>query len=146
MPFTLSMPKLSPTMESGVIAKWHKREGDYMEPGEVILEITTDKATVEHQALDEGWLRTILVPEGASATVNQAIAVCTAEKEESLEGYQPEGGAPEKKSEPAAEEGKKTAPSEVSEKKTDVRSFEQPLFPPEPPLQDYHFPFSEGET
>ncbi len=91
MPFTVTMPKLSPTMESGVIAKWHKKVGDKVEAGDVIMEVSTDKATVEHTALDEGFLRKILVPENGDATVNQPIAIFTETKDESIEGYAPEG-------------------------------------------------------
>ena len=67
MPFTLTMPKLSPTMEEGTIAKWRKKEGDFVKAGDVLIEVATDKATVEHSALDEGWLRKILINEGQSA-------------------------------------------------------------------------------
>ncbi len=95
MPFTFTMPKLSPTMEEGTIAKWLKKEGDYVAAGEVLLEIATDKATVEHNALDEGWLRKILIPAGGSAIINQPLAIFTVEKEESIEGYKPKGASPE---------------------------------------------------
>lgn len=91
MPFTVTMPKLSPTMESGVIAKWHKKVGDKVEAGDVIMEVSTDKATVEHTALDEGFLRKILVQDGGDAAVNQPIAIFTETKDESIEGYAPEG-------------------------------------------------------
>ena len=64
MPFTVTMPKLSPTMEQGTIVKWHAHEGDHVEAGQVLIEVATDKATVEYEALDEGYLRKILVPEG----------------------------------------------------------------------------------
>ena len=91
MPFTLTMPKLSPTMEEGTITKWYKKEGEFVKAGEVLLAVATDKATVEHQVLDEGWLRKILMGEGKSAIVNQAIAIFTETKEESIEGYKPSG-------------------------------------------------------
>lgn len=89
MPFTLTMPKLSPTMEEGSITKWHKKVGDFVDAGELLLEIATDKATIEHTALDEGWLRKILVQEGGSATINQPIAIFTEQEKESIEGYSP---------------------------------------------------------
>lgn len=94
MPFTLTMPKLSPTMEEGTIVSWHKKPGEHIESGEVLLEIATDKATVEHQALDSGWLRQVLVAEGGEAVVNQPIAIFTEEKDESITGYTPEGASP----------------------------------------------------
>lgn len=77
MSFHFTMPKLSPTMETGVIAKWHKKVGDKVEPGDLIIEVSTDKATVEHNALDGGYLREILVKEGDEAAVNQPIAIFT---------------------------------------------------------------------
>lgn len=89
MPFTLTMPKLSPTMTSGTIAKWHKKAGDKVAVGDVLLEINTDKATVEHEALDGGWLRQILAEEGAEVVVNQPLAVMTETGDESIEGYEP---------------------------------------------------------
>lgn len=91
MPFTLTMPKLSPTMESGVIAKWLKKVGDKVNAGDVLFEVSTDKATVEHTALDEGYLRKVLLEEGVEAFVNQPIAIFTEEPTESIEGYIPEG-------------------------------------------------------
>lgn len=93
MPFTQTMPKLSPTMETGTIAKWHKKEGEFVDAGELMLEVATDKATVEYNALDSGWLRKILVAEGQEAEVNRPIAIFTEKQDESIEGYQTEGAA-----------------------------------------------------
>ena len=94
MPFTLTMPKLSPTMEVGTITKWRVKEGAFVKSGEVLLEVATDKATVEHNALDAGYLRKIIVPEGGEAIVNQPLAIFTESQNESIEGYQPEGVMP----------------------------------------------------
>jgi pyruvate dehydrogenase E2 component (dihydrolipoamide acetyltransferase) len=69
------MPKLSPTMEEGQVARWLKKEGDKVSMGEPIAEIDTDKATMEMQALSEGVLRKVLVQEGESAPLGQAIAI-----------------------------------------------------------------------
>jgi pyruvate dehydrogenase E2 component (dihydrolipoamide acetyltransferase) len=69
------MPKLSPTMEEGQIARWLKKEGDKVSMGEPLAEIDTDKATMEMQALANGVLRKILVNEGQSAPLGQTIAV-----------------------------------------------------------------------
>ena len=144
MPFTVTMPKLSPTMEEGTIVKWHKRVGDHVASGEVLLEVATDKATVEYNALDEGYLRQILVPEKGSALVNEAIAVMTEKAQESLEGYQPEGIRVEEKVEVAAPLQKSGAAA-VKTVQTG-KSFEQPSFVPEPPLEGYKFGFPiEGE-
>src|SRR5262245_43803480 len=69
------MPKLSPTMEEGQIARWLKKEGDSVSMGEPLAEIDTDKATMEMQALSNGVLRKILIKEGESAPLGQAIAI-----------------------------------------------------------------------
>ena len=77
------MPALSPTMEKGNLAKWHKKEGDEVKSGEVIAEIETDKATMEVEAVDEGRLGKILVPEGTNdVAVNTPIAMILAEGED----------------------------------------------------------------
>jgi pyruvate dehydrogenase E1 component beta subunit len=76
MPIQVLMPALSPTMEKGNLAKWLKKEGDAVKSGDVIAEIETDKATMEVEAVDEGTLGKILVPEGtADVAVNTPIAV-----------------------------------------------------------------------
>ncbi|MFO0349267.1 MAG: biotin/lipoyl-containing protein, partial [Alphaproteobacteria bacterium] len=69
------MPALSPTMEEGKLAKWHVKPGDKVRSGDVIAEIETDKATMEVEAVDEGVVETLLVPEGTEAVkVNTVIA------------------------------------------------------------------------
>ena len=90
MPFLLTMPKLSPTMESGHITKWLKKEGEQIRPGDALFEVATDKATVEHSAIVEGWLRKILVPNGGEAKVNDPVAILTETKDESIEGFKDE--------------------------------------------------------
>lgn len=76
MPTEVLMPALSPTMEKGNLAKWVKREGDPVKAGDVIAEIETDKATMEIEAVDEGTLGKILVPEGTQdVAVNTPIAI-----------------------------------------------------------------------
>jgi len=83
MPIKILMPALSPTMEKGNLAKWIKREGDTVKSGDVIAEIETDKATMEVEAVDEGVLAKIVVPEGtADVPVNQLIAVLAGEGED----------------------------------------------------------------
>src|ERR1700687_4673759 len=69
------MPKLSPPMEEGQLARWLKKEGDKFSRGEPLAEIDTDKATMEMQALANGVLRKILIGEGESAPLGQAIAI-----------------------------------------------------------------------
>src|SRR5689334_11261984 len=83
MPTNILMPALSPTMEKGNLAKWLKKEGDKVKAGDVIAEIETDKATMEVEAVDEGTLAKIVVPEGtADVPVNQVIAVLAGEGED----------------------------------------------------------------
>ena len=82
MPIDILMPALSPTMEEGNLAKWLKKEGDSVTSGDVIAEIETDKATMEVEAVDEGTLGKILVPEGTEGVkVNTPIAVLLQEGE-----------------------------------------------------------------
>src|ERR1700759_3936680 len=83
MPTNILMPALSPTMEKGNLAKWLKKEGDQIKSGDVIAEIETDKATMEVEAIDEGILAKIVVPEGtADVPVNDRIAVIAGEGED----------------------------------------------------------------
>jgi pyruvate dehydrogenase E1 component beta subunit len=83
MPIQVLMPALSPTMEKGNLAKWHKKEGDAVKSGDVIAEIETDKATMEVEAVDEGTLGRILVPEGTiDVAVNTPIAMILGEGED----------------------------------------------------------------
>src|ERR1700738_270325 len=83
MPINILMPALSPTMEKGNLAKWLKKEGDTVKSGDVIAEIETDKATMEVEAVDEGILAKILVPEGTQdVPVNDVIAVMAGDGED----------------------------------------------------------------
>ncbi len=83
MPTNILMPALSPTMTEGKLAKWLKKEGDDVKAGDVIAEIETDKATMEVEAVDEGRLQRILVPEGTDGVkVNAPIAVLLGEGED----------------------------------------------------------------
>jgi pyruvate dehydrogenase E2 component (dihydrolipoamide acetyltransferase) len=83
MPTNILMPALSPTMEKGKLARWLKKEGDKIKSGDIIAEIETDKATMEYEAVDEGTLAKIVVPEGTQdVAVNAVIAVLAAEGED----------------------------------------------------------------
>jgi len=83
MPTNILMPALSPTMEKGNLAKWLKKEGDTIKSGDVIAEIETDKATMEVEAVDEGVLAKIVVPEGtADVPVNELIGLIASEGED----------------------------------------------------------------
>ncbi|MBU2032594.1 MAG: pyruvate dehydrogenase complex E1 component subunit beta [Alphaproteobacteria bacterium] len=83
MAIELKMPALSPTMEEGTLAKWLKQEGDSIEPGDIIAEIETDKATMEFEAIDEGTLGKILIAEGTeNVAVGTVIAMLAGEGED----------------------------------------------------------------
>ena len=93
MPINIQMPALSPTMEEGTLAKWLVKEGDTVESGDVMAEIETDKATMEFEAVDEGIIGKILVPEGSSGVkVNQIIAILLDDGEDvsNIEVQEPE--------------------------------------------------------
>ena len=84
MPVNILMPALSPTMEKGNLAKWLKKEGDKVKPGDVIAEIETDKATMEYEAVDEGTLAKIVVPEGTTDVPVKALIAVLAEEGEDV--------------------------------------------------------------
>src|SRR5947209_1070239 len=102
MPTQVLMPALSPTMEKGNLAKWLKREGDPVKPGDVIAEIETDKATMEVEAIDEGVLGKILVPEGSNdVAVNTPIATILEDGETAAADSQPKTASVKPAAEPA---------------------------------------------
>lgn len=76
------MPKLSPTMTSGVVVKWLVNENDHVSSGDVLVEIATDKAVLEYAAIDDGWIRQILCSENASVPVGKPIIITSSEKDE----------------------------------------------------------------
>jgi pyruvate dehydrogenase E2 component (dihydrolipoamide acetyltransferase) len=117
MPIPILMPALSPTMEEGKLAKWLVKEGDKVTSGDVIAEIETDKATMEVEAVDEGTVARILIPEGTEkVAVNAPIAVLLEDGEDAsaLEGAgkpAPKAAAnpaPEQKAAPAAQKAPET--------------------------------------
>ncbi|KEO87234.1 pyruvate dehydrogenase [Erythrobacter sp. JL475] len=90
MAIELKMPALSPTMEEGTLARWLKSEGDTIEPGDIIAEIETDKATMEFEAIDEGVLSKILVAEGTeNVAVGTVIAYMEGEGDDAGEAPEP---------------------------------------------------------
>ena len=92
----ITMPALSPSMTEGVLAKWHKKVGDTIKPGEVIAEVETDKATMDLEAFDKGTLLAIAAPEGSKVAVNGRIAVIgePGEKVEAVSAPAPTKPAP----------------------------------------------------
>ncbi len=128
-------------MEEGTIAKWHKKEGDKVKADELLVEVATDKATVEYNALDEGYLRKILVPNGAHAIVNQPIAIFTVTANESIDEYLKEALPKTPKAEVKAEVREEKP---VPAKSVVATAMQQPTFVPEPPLEKYEFRFPAG--
>jgi pyruvate dehydrogenase E2 component (dihydrolipoamide acetyltransferase) len=111
MPINILMPALSPTMEKGNLAKWLKKEGDKVKSGDVIAEIETDKATMEVEAVDEGTIAKIVVPEGTQdVAVNDVIAVLAGDGEDVKAAGAGAATAPPKAA-PAAEAPAKPAPA-----------------------------------
>ena len=107
MSIELKMPALSPTMEEGTLAKWLVKEGDTVASGDILAEIETDKATMEFEAVDEGTVAKILVPEGSDGVkVGTPIAILAGEGE-SVEA--PAAAPPPKVEEPKKEEAKAEA-------------------------------------
>ncbi len=141
MSFTLTMPKLSPTMDFGVIAKWHKKVGDHVKAGDVLFEVSTDKATVEHEALDEGYLRKILANEGDEAKVNDPIAIFTETADEKFEDVV--AAKPAEKEEAAKPNEEARPPEPKSADRPASGAISQPAFVPEPPLTNYSFEHNE---
>ncbi len=118
MSIPVLMPALSPTMTEGKLAKWHVKVGDAVKAGQVICEIETDKATMEVEAVDEGTVAQILVPEGTEGVaVNAPICILAAEGESVADAAK---SAPSAKSAPAA----KPAPTQAAAAKADVPSTE----------------------
>jgi pyruvate dehydrogenase E2 component (dihydrolipoamide acetyltransferase) len=116
MPINILMPALSPTMEKGNLAKWLKKEGEAVKTGDVIAEIETDKATMEYEAIEDGVMAKIVVPEGTNdVPVNQLIAVMTQEGEDpkSAADAAQKSAPPAKPAAPAAaaHPGPSTSPS-----------------------------------
>lgn len=140
------MPKLSPTMERGVIVKWHKKEGDPIQEGDVLFEVATDKSTVEYQAIDKGFLRQIIVKEGKEAALNDPVAIFTKTKDESFDSFskttlsnseqdQKKEGL-QSSSQHNTSQIKDTSSKKSAEISTTI---EKTGFAPEPPLTNYEF-------
>ena len=116
MPVEVLMPALSPTMTEGKIAKWLKQPGDAVKAGDVIAEIETDKATMEVEAVDEGTIAKIVVPEGTQdVAVNDVIAVLAGDGEDVKAAGAGAASAPPKPVAPAAELAAARGPAARSE-------------------------------
>jgi pyruvate dehydrogenase E1 component beta subunit len=142
MPIQILMPALSPTMEKGNLAKWHKKEGDPVKTGDVIAEIETDKATMEVEAVDDGTLGKILVPEGTNdVAVNTPIAMILGEGEDASALTDGGGAARAQKAPPSTPPAKAQQPEMQVEPapapaKPQVSAPRQLQAPPEPDLPE----------
>jgi len=135
MAIDILMPALSPTMEQGKLAKWLKKEGDQVKPGDVLAEIETDKATMEVEAIDEGVLAKILVSDGTdNVAVNTPIAILAGEGEDVSTAAAKAPSAPAPSSQPAPTpdahaEGLADRPSPDSIPGTDAAPVAEPAAP-----------------
>jgi pyruvate/2-oxoglutarate dehydrogenase complex dihydrolipoamide acyltransferase (E2) component len=130
------MPALSPTMEKGNLARWLKKEGDKIKSGDVIAEIETDKATMEYEAVDDGTLAKIVVPEGTQdVAVNSVIAVLAGEGEDVKAAAGAARSAPQaapKAAQQAAAKPPPVAPKPAAEKPAPVVAQSAPRASPTP--------------
>jgi pyruvate dehydrogenase E1 component beta subunit len=143
MPIEILMPALSPTMEEGTLSKWLKNEGDTVKSGDVIAEIETDKATMEVEAVDEGTLGKILVPEGtADVAVNTPIATIIAEGESASaptsanSGAKSEAPAQKQKADESAAPATGDKPQEAPKASVSAAAPPQPKVAPDPDLPE----------
>ena len=126
MPIELKMPALSPTMEEGTLAKWLVKEGDKVESGDILAEIETDKATMEFEAVDEGTVAKILVPEGTDGVKVGAPIALIAEEGESVDAAAPAATA-------APQEETSARPAKTAEPAPPPQAaVETPAAPPQP--------------
>jgi pyruvate dehydrogenase E2 component (dihydrolipoamide acetyltransferase) len=136
MPVNILMPALSPTMEKGNLAKWLKKEGDKVKPGDVIAEIETDKATMEYEAVDEGTLAKIVVPEGTPDVPVKALIAVLAEEGEDVKAAAAAAGkgAPPtaKPPPPAPKPAAAAAPSSASGANASAPTAAAPFAAPKP--------------
>ena len=127
MPTLIRMPALSPTMTEGTLARWLKKEGDGVEPGDVIAEIETDKATMEVEAVDEGTLGKILVADGTEGVaVNSVIAVLMDEGEDSQALEDATAGLDEQSMPQSAARTESTAPEPAPAAETSAGAVSAP--------------------
>ena len=137
MPTPILMPALSPTMTEGKLAKWLKKEGDAIKSGDVLAEIETDKATMEFEAVDEGRVGRILVPEGTEGVkVNQPIATLLVDGDEATQAEVPAAPRAGNGSEPKpAPVPAKASVGDISVAMSSIRdalAAEAPQAPPSP--------------
>ena len=146
MPTELKMPALSPTMEEGTLAKWLVKEGDEVKSGDILAEIETDKATMEFEAVDEGKIAKILVPEGTDGVkVGAPIAILAGEGEDASAIPSPQGGEGQGEGAPKADAptsggSPSSQPSPPRGEGVAAAPVETPAAPPQPAA-----PSAEGD-
>ena len=141
MPTELKMPALSPTMEEGTLAKWLVKEGDEVKSGDILAEIETDKATMEFEAVDEGKIAKILVPEGTDGVkVGAPIAILAAEGED-VSAAAPKADTPAEPPKAAAT----PAPKADATPKADAAPAQAPVETPSAQAQPAQAPRAEGD-
>ena len=136
MAINITMPALSPTMEEGNLAKWLVKEGDSVSPGDVIAEIETDKATMEVEAIEEGTIAKIIVPEGSEAVkVNSLIAILAEEGEDVDQAAKSGGNGAQQSEQPSGEKKAADAPAsdESREESKSAKSAEDTPVPDKQP-------------
>ena len=139
MPTELKMPALSPTMEEGTLAKWLVKEGDEVKSGDILAEIETDKATMEFEAVDEGKIAKILVPEGTDGVkVGAPIAILAAE------GEDVSAAAPKADTAPAEAPKAAAAPAPKADETPKAAPAQAPVETPAAPPQPAAPPSGEG--
>ncbi|MPY68485.1 MAG: pyruvate dehydrogenase complex E1 component subunit beta [Alphaproteobacteria bacterium] len=131
MPINILMPALSPTMTEGNLAKWLKKEGDAVAAGDVLAEIETDKATMEVEAVDEGILGRIVVPDGSEGVKVNSVIGMILEEGEDASALSDAAAAPAGKPEEKPEE--KPEAKEAADAKQDRPKKDKPADKPEPP-------------
>ena len=137
MPIQVLMPALSPTMEKGNLSKWLKQEGDKVKSGDVIAEIETDKATMEVEAVDEGTLGKILVPEGTNdVAVNTPIATILSEGEDASAASAPAAAKPSPQPKAAEPEAPQSKAAAEPKKAPSAAAPQQPQVQPEPDVPE----------
>jgi len=128
MPINLQMPALSPTMEEGTLAKWLVKEGDSVSSGDLLAEIETDKATMEFEAIDEGVIAKIVVPEGTeNVKVGAVIAIIAEEGEDADDIEAPAASKGKQAEKPAA---KKEKPEQETDEEPEEKEEAKPASPP----------------
>jgi pyruvate dehydrogenase E2 component (dihydrolipoamide acetyltransferase) len=152
MPIELKMPALSPTMEEGTLAKWLVKEGDTVASGDILAEIETDKATMEFEAVDEGTIARILVPEGSEGVkVGAPIAILAGEGESVSDAaaggssQSEQGAAAAPKADTAAAAPPKAAPEPKADATPKVPPSQAPVETPAAPPQPAAAPRADGD-